>query len=231
MIKSKSLFRKLLVQLNLAIILGCFIGAYYPMYSQSSEGLRYDTELWSEISLSKEISKRLDADLSFNFRHQDTFHQLKSKFYQAGIKYDIFNFMTAGIKFRYYLTGPKPVSAVRWAPEITLKHKIGPIQGRLRNRFQSQLEDEAIENTWRCMVKFRYKKSKAWLIPGISYETFYHLNPGVNNFVKNRALLELNVKLDKIHSIAIDIGAQQEMNVKKPQFDNIIALSYSMRIP
>ena len=63
------------------------------MYSQSKDELRYDIELWSEISVSKKISKKLDFDLGFNFRYQDSIRQFKSKFYQSSVKYDLFSFI------------------------------------------------------------------------------------------------------------------------------------------
>lgn len=238
MLRSKKLVFKFLNFLNskgralkLAFVLCLNMFIWNGIFSQSNNELRYDTELWSEISVSKKISKKLDFDLGFNFRYQDSFQQLKSKFYQSGVKYDLFRFMTIGLKFRYYLVGPDPNDAFRWTPEITLKHKLGPVQARLRNRYQRQFDEEYVENTWRCMLKLRYKEKNAWLVPAISYETFYQLSPNIEQLVKNRVLLHLSVKFDKMHSFSIDTGVQQEINVNKRQFDRIISLNYSMQLP
>lgn len=207
------------------LVLGLLLS--FNALTQSKEGLRYDIELWTEVGIKKKLNDNLSFQVDYAHRFQDTFQTVKNRFFNLNAEYDINKEIEIGLAYRIFLKDENGFAGRRWMPQVNIE----PNTGKLRFRGRSRMDIENNEEgnwikTWRNQIRIKYNPESFFITPSFTYELFHHLGKIQFGSYKNRAMISFEIDLNKMHELEFSVGAQQEWNVRKPQFDEIFSLSY-----
>jgi hypothetical protein len=215
------------VFVSAGIVLTLCLFSFCKLEAQSKDGLRYDIEIWTALGVKKELLKNFSVQLDYAHRFQDTLKAVKTRFFNVGVEYKLSDEIEIGLTYRLFLKDENGFAAKRWMPQISFEPQIGRWRFRCRSRLDIENNEEGNwQKAWRNQFRFKYKPKSFFITPSLSYELFYGVGIVQAGSYKNRLMFSLEMELTKRQEIELEIGAQQEWNVRKPQFDEIFSISY-----
>lgn len=175
------------------------------LFSTISFAQKSDLQLWTGVSLSKKINKKLGVDLNLESRLDNNISQVGQYFAEATADYKLFPFLKAEVDYRYVFRNPaeNPTQNQRvsgmliFSKELSKKSEL-----KFRTLYQYEAEPTAelgSEQFWRNRLELEHKLSKKWnssLKGELWYDTIdrkafdrYRITAGVDyEFVKNNVV-------------------------------------------
>ncbi len=205
----------------------------------SSNGLFAQTKdfgVWTNLSLEKNLSTRLNFTLTESVRFDENASQLSQHLTSLSGSYKITKKLSFSTTLRYAQKFKYDESInlkSRFQIGFLYKIKIKNLGINLEERFQSQLTNvkraenwEIPSNYFRSRITIKYDLKKK-IEPFFSTELFY--NVGIN-FDNLRSRLGIEYEIDKFQSFKVFYMIDKEFNVKNPSTNYILGLGYKFSL-
>ncbi len=205
------------------LVLVCSILIVFSAYGQSES-----SELWSGYTLKFKINKKWRAELEQQIRATDQLQGIRSAFAEMGVRYKITDYLNLKPQLRYSVNnGQRNEFRFSLDANVEWNFKEWNLRPKYRFRFQNTTVDYTGENKTllRNQFELSYNLSRP-VDPYVEYENFYRLN--LKNEVRNhRYTFGLEWKLNKDIDLKTFIRADREVNIKRPDKQNILGLELS----
>jgi len=181
--------------------------------------------LWTNISVEKEVIKNLELSLEEEARFSSSSFQLDRLITEinASYKFNKYYNLGAGYRFTYYTKG---VIGSRFTLSNKVKYKLADFTLNYRLNFQTDIKtNDAIYYKIRNRIGVGYKINKKWSTE-IKGELFYSMYNYGNLWDRYRISYGLDYKINKHHKINPNMMFQQEFNVAAPEKDFIFSIKY-----
>lgn len=203
-------------------------------------GQTEDFNLWTSITIEKELVKNLEFGIELENRMRDNLNSRDETLADFGISYSYKSF-SAG--FIYRVTNVDKVKGgnvignrLTW--QLGYDQDIKRFKLDLRARYQKHYEalyssedGYLSENFIRSRIKLRYNIKGIPLEPFVSYESFLRLNVVTPKLIeKERYSLGANYKINKDNTVGVTFHVQPEKNVPEPKLNYILALNYKLEL-
>ena len=200
------------------LILLLFVCLFNATYAQDSILVR-DFESWNGISLKKSfLEKKLDLQLSQEFRFNNNSSRLNNYFTEIGADYEIIKGLEAGLGYRFIRNNTKNgyVNEQRFNADLSYKHKVNRLTLGYRFRYQNRNEigvskeegDDPISK-YRFRLKTVYNIKNWKLDPYISTEVFYATETSRVNYVPTITVVENIAGFEKLR---FTLGTSYKIN-------------------
>ena len=163
-------------------------------YGQDSTAVS-DFELWSGLSVKKSfLDKKLDLELTQEFRFDDNSTRLDNFFTELGGSYEIIKGLSAGVGYRFIrnVKNSGSINENRFNIDVQYKHKVDRLKLDYRFRYQNRRElgvsredGNYPTSKYRLRLKANYNIKNWKLDPYISAEGFYALETNSFNYVES----------------------------------------------
>lgn len=211
--------------LRVSFLLLLFSGSTVLFAQDGEEGT--DTELWAGATLKVKVHKDLKVELEQQFRFDDGISAFDNAFSELSLRYNLNKYFKLKGSFRY---SARNMDRNRKRYSLYLYYnwdkKKFPVSFQYRAGFQNDTEvwtDQQITFA-RNRIKLEYKNFKS-ITPFIAYEAFYRFNYR-NEFRTSRYTGGLSWDIHPNLSTNIFYRIEQEINVKRPERQNIIGLMF-----
>ncbi len=185
---------------------------------------------WTNISLTKNINKKLSLSFSPEVRFTEQF-KVDEYFFETGLEYKLFKFLNIGGNYRYIVNERETKSTEyfgRLALDLTGKYSLKKLEFQLRTRYCQYNDFDADEDSndpyLRYRLKLKYNISKLKIKPSIAMELFQQLND--NEITKTRTTVGLDYKINKTQKIGVKYLIQNYLN--EDYLKNILSLEYKI---
>lgn len=186
--------------------------------------------IWTSFEIKKDITDRLSAFVAPQVRFAEQF-EVDEYFIQAGVEYELFNFLEIGGNYRYLInerTNKSTEYFHRMAFDLVGKHDINRFGVQLRTRYTNydELDDNEGFNdaTMRYRLKSDYDIPNSRFKPSVGFELFHQIQDKEIN--KIRYMAELAYKINKVHDIAV--GYLMHAYPNQDRRTNILTLEYQI---
>lgn len=205
----------------------------------SAEAQVKDAGLWANVNIEKNITQRFAANFNQEFRFNENVSELGSFFSELGLAFKIKPNLSISANYRYInrrQLNDMYVTRSRYYTDLNFKPRIKKFTLGLRARFQSQYDKDIFtteellipSNYVRGRVSLKYNTEKRWK-PFLAAETWYSLNnPKGNNVDNYRFSGGFDYELNKYSSLQLSYLHNREINVRRPNYDYITAISYNL---
>ncbi len=213
----------------LQIFIGCLLLSGIPTLS-------YAQEVWTGVTLRVKPLKRVNVDLEQQFRFEDGFSSLYSRFTELGIGYDLTKRLEIGAAYRHTdrSTGER-VDDDRRRISAEASYTFGSDETAFtlayRLRYQSaqtRSEEGERDDYIRNRLALDYNLTKR-VQPYVTTELFYKLNQ-VNMTRAFWFTMGLKSSIGKSFGINTFYRVEKELNKKRPQNNHIIGLMLTYRL-
>jgi hypothetical protein len=195
-----------------------------------------DLQLWTGVSLSKKINKKLGVDLNLESRLDNNISQVGQYFAEATIDYKVLPFLKAEVDYRYVFRDPSenPSQDQRisgmliFSKELSKKSEL-----KFRTLYQYKADQDAelgSEQFWRNRLELEHKLSKKWdssLKGELWYDTIDR-----KAFDQFRFTLSVNYEFIKNNNLQIFTAFQRELNrnnIENVDIDYITGVRYKLK--
>ncbi len=186
---------------------------------------------WFEMSVSKDITKKLELDIATEIRFNEGF-ELNEYFLESGLEYKFSKYFSLGGNYRLGNNFNKKGES-QWYGRFAFDAKTGyewkKLGTQLRVRYTNAddfSDDDAKINYLRYKFKLDYSLKKLDLKPYLSYELYQNLDD--KEFNKSRYEASLEYKINKHHRI----GAYYRINdyFTDDESVKIIGFTYKLKL-
>ncbi len=185
---------------------------------------------WANISLTKNINKKLSISISPEVRFKEQFI-VDEYFIEAGLDYKIFKFLYVGGNYRYIVNERETKSTEyfgRIALDVTGEYSLKKFDIQLRTRYcqynDFDTEDDSNDPLLRYRLKLKYNISKSRITPVVALELFHQLND--NEISKTRTTFGLDYKINKVQKIGVKYLVQNYLD--EDYLKKILSLEYKI---
>ncbi len=204
------------------------------LYVNISIAQNKDTELWSELDLTYNISERTSLTLEQQARFDDNISAYNFTYTEIGLKIGLSDGIALSGKYRYSFieqegTGSAIDEYDRYMYSFDLFAKTGlsryPVEFTYRGRLQESRE-KTTDNEY-SFIRNRFRLKYKWdlpVFPYITYESFFRLNK-LNRFDRNRYTTGFDWKIAEKLNLLTFYRLQKEIKCTDPRIQNIIGLS------
>lgn len=198
------------------------------------------SQLWTEVGVSKKVSKKLNLSLGLTNRFGET--GLTTIFSQFSVKYSLTNWLRPSIDYRLvsfqqkngsYLTNNRINTNIQFSKDLRrLNFKL-----RLRyqysfSKFNQSNYDPEFDLAYRIKPSISYDLNNCILSPVISADYFYNPINSVlgNRFTKVRYFIGTAFELDGPHELTIGYIYDRQINLPDPLQRNIVSITYNYKL-
>jgi hypothetical protein len=197
-----------------------------------------DAGLWTSITADYNFSMELSAQLNQEFRFNENISELGSYFTEVGVMYKFLD-RKLRTSFNYRFANKRRLDDSyskrhRYNIDIAYREKAGPLALTFRTRFQSQYrnvlssDDGRIPtNYWRNRIGLKMDLDKKYR-PYFGAELFTDIAERVNDNI--RFTFGVDYELNKIHNLSFFWMHQREFNVRRPVYDYVFGIGYSINV-
>jgi hypothetical protein len=216
--------RKLLATILLAIL--CF-GVQTSCYAQ---------EVWTGFTLRVKPTKRITTEIEQQFRFQNNFATLYSRFTEVGVGYDITSRLNVHAAYRHTdRTAIDRVDDDRRRVSVEASYTVGSDETAFtlayRLRYQSAQQRSGEENRddyIRNRLALTYNLTKRTQ-PYVTSEVFYKM--ALANEIRAYWLtMGLKTKIGKSFGLTTFYRIEKELNIKRPQTNLIVGAMLAYRL-
>jgi hypothetical protein len=203
-------------------ILFCLQGLYGTSWSQSA-----DMELWNDIQLRYQVTKRLNIDIENGLRLQDNARQFKTYYADALLGYKLHKYLKLHAGYRFVQA--RQSYRHRFYAGVSLPFKLNKrwkFEARLRYQFEQQ-SDLDRENILRTRVEMAYNPKKIPFDIFASVELFTGLD-GRLALQRDRWLLGLDWPFHKHMNLKIYAATQFARGEDEPEYQQIFGTSFTV---
>ena len=219
-----------IIHINLVLLFLMSLGNY-------SFGQYKDFNLWTSISVQKELIKNLDLEIEIENRFRNNMMTRDQSFADIGIEYSIKN-LSASLIYRFSNVNDLESGykfANRFTYQIQYSREVKRFEMSLRGRYQNHYvnyfssEDGTIpQNHLRTRVKLLYNIKGIPIDPFLSYESFVQLNYNEPRLIdKERFSIGANYKINKDNTFGVVFHIQPQSNIPDPETAYILGVKYS----
>tara|TARA_R110002050_G_scaffold111014_1_gene223982 strand:- start:54214 stop:54891 length:678 start_codon:yes stop_codon:yes gene_type:complete len=201
-----------------------------PFRALAQEEAETEWNIWTSFEIKKDITDRLSAFVAPQVRFAEQF-EVDEYFIQAGVEYELFNFLDIAGNYRYLInerTNKSTEYFHRIAFDLVGKHDVKRLGLQLRTRYSNydELDDNEGFNdaTMRYRLKSDYDIQNSRFKPSIGVEFFHQLQDREIN--KIRYIAEVAYKIDKVHDISVSYLLHAYPN--QDRRTNILTLDYQI---
>ncbi len=204
------------------------------LYVNISIAQNKDTELWSELDLTYNISEKTSLTLEQQIRFNENITAYNFTYTEIGLKVSLSDKIAISGKYRYSFikqegTGSAIDEYDRYRYSFDLFANTGlsdhPLEFAYRGRLQ-EAREKTTDNEY-SFIRNRFRLKYKWELPAypyLSYESFFRLN-NVNSFDRNRYTAGFDWKIVEKLNILTFYRLQKEIKSTDPRIQNIIGLS------
>ena len=196
----------------------------------------YAQEVWTGATLRVKPTKRVTAEVEQQFRFQNNFATLYSRFVELGLGYDITSRLNVHVAYRHTdRTDEERIDDDRRRISAEASYNIGSDETAFvlsyRLRYQSAQATSGEENRddyIRNRLALEYNLTKR-VQPYVTTETFYKLAPA-NETRAFWLTMGLKSKIGKSIGLNTFYRIEKEQNVKRPQTNLIVGVMLTYRL-
>lgn len=197
-------------------------------------------QLWTDISLSKKVSKKINFSLGLTNRFGE--FGLTTVFSQFSVKYSPTNWLRPSIDYRLVTSqernGNYPINH-RINTNIQLSKNLKRFNFQLRLRHQYSFSifnqsnyDPEFDLAYRIKPSISYDINNCFLSPLISVDYFYNplYSSYGNRFTKARYFIGTAFELDGPHELTIGYIYDRQINLPNPLQRHIASVDYNYKL-
>ncbi|NRA13835.1 MAG: DUF2490 domain-containing protein [Crocinitomicaceae bacterium] len=195
------------------------------LFGQANEELTTKNDFWTGVSFKYKLNKKIAFNLDNQVRITDNLNEIRSTFFEFGVKYKFNKYFSARAQHRYIIRS-KERHVNRFTLDATGRWKLKPVKLELSYRFRIQHGAVTFTKEPSSFIRNRFqaryslfKKMKVFA----RYESFYQFNDK-NRFRQNLFAAGLYLKVNKQLDLSIFYRFDQKINTKNPERRNIIAV-------
>jgi len=221
--------RLLFLNIFFIIILGGF-----PLGMSAQEN---DFQVWTDLSVNKELNKKLDLTFEQNLRYGNNVTELSKSYSNLSAGYSVTNFLKLSFMYRFVLRNKTDYFAKghSFAFDAALKHKFNHVKFSMRNRLMYKYSEilssdygKIPDRYYRTKLGMVYNIRKFPLSPSVSVESFLLIPKGdPATFDAIRTSFGLDYPISKHHEIEAYWLNEWGLNAESGINDFILGLSYS----
>ncbi len=190
-----------------------------------------DAELWTGISISKKITKKISANLEEQVRINNNISSVKSVFTDLGVSCRLNKSLKISGNYRFINRGRN--NGVYWIShrfyaDLRYTYKAKPLIFIYRNRFYTEVGQEENgfirENNERNKLEIKIDLDRRFM-PFIASELYYFVEKAVFNKIRYTVGIDYNLK--NRNELSLFYRIQREMNVTNPDYSYIIGVRFS----
>jgi hypothetical protein len=198
------------------------------------------SQLWTEVGVSKKVSKKLKLSLGLTNRFGET--GLTTTFSQFSVKYFLTNWLRPSIDYRLVSSQQKNGSYLtnnRINTNIQFSKDIKRLSFKLRLRYQYSFSkfnqsnyDPEFDLAYRFRPSMSYDINNSIISPTMSVEYFYNPENSAlgNRFTKTRYILGFDLELEGAHELTFAYILDQQINLPDPLQKHIFSISYNYKL-
>ncbi|MBN2519607.1 MAG: DUF2490 domain-containing protein [Bacteroidales bacterium] len=186
-----------------------------------------DFQLWSGISIEKEVFNNMSISLEEEVRFVENATYLAKYYTDIGVKYDITRMVNFSVNYRYINEKDydSPFSSEnRFYSDLSFKQSINRLKISFRTRYQFRCISEKEFNMGESAAKYNRNKLSAEynisnfpISPYISSECFYKIDFSKGSkFDKIRNEIGFEYRLNKYNQIELSYTIQNDLNQANP---------------
>lgn len=194
-------------------------------------GQTNDAELWTGLSISKKITKKISANLEEQVRINDNISSGKSVFTDLGVSCRFNKSLKISGNYRFINRGRNNGAywiSHRFYADLRYTYKTKPLIFSYRNRFYTEIGQEENglirENYERNKLELKFDLDKRFR-PFIASELYYFVEKAVFNKVRYTAGIDFNLK--NRNELTLFYRIQRKMNETNPDYSYIIGVGFS----
>ncbi len=202
----------------------------FSLVTSYVSGQENEWNSWTNISLTKNINKKLSVSFSPEVRFTEQF-KVDEYFFEAGLDYKLFKFLYVGGSYRYIVNERETKSTEyfgRYSLDVTGEYSLKKLDIQLRTRYcqynDFDAEDDSNDPFLRYRLKLKYNISKSRITPIVAMELFHQLND--NEINKTRTTFGLDYKINKAQKIGVKYLVQNYLD--EDYLKNILSLEYKI---
>jgi hypothetical protein len=196
-----------------------------------------DTQLWMSVQLEKKLTPDLRIEFTEEVRLNENITEVGTVYSDLGISYRFWKRFRLGASYRFSLNRRLDDTYERrhsWYADASYREKLKPIILILRLRYQSRYakfftsEKAGLpKNHLRTKLTIKYDLKKKFE-PYIFAETYFRTGvPASQSFDQLRLCAGIEYTFNRMHMIDLHYLFCREYNVKNPETDYVIGISYS----
>jgi len=216
----------LLVQCLKFVMLGVLLSSSTQLLGQTT-----DTELWTGGTFKLKVNKSFRIEIEEQLRFNQEVSNFKYAFAEFGTRYKVNKHFSLKGNFRY-VTRPNKNNKTRVSLDAYYRwnKKKFPLSFVYRARIQNTRENVTAKSAayLRNKLSIGYNLSKL-VDPSIAYELYFRFN-GKNEFRVTRLTASLDWRLGKNTDLSTFYRIQNDINIKRPDRQNIFGLSFSHQV-
>ena len=193
----------------------------------AQESTRNVNELWTGFSLKYKLDKKYTFSLEQQTRTTDNLNNIKSNFFELGVKRKFNKVLSAKFQYRYTIRSEKR-NVNRFSLDGNAKWKLKKPNLSLNYRMRMQHSNVVYTGEPFTFLrnKFQVEYNLSKLVdPYAGYEMFFLFQE--NEPAVNRYTIGLNWRLNKELELKSFLRIDKELNKKKPEQQNVFALLLS----
>ncbi|NVO18079.1 MAG: DUF2490 domain-containing protein [Bacteroidetes bacterium] len=196
-----------------------------------------DFQLWTDISVSKELSKKWDLSFEQNLRFGNNVTRLDKSYSNISVGFNPADFLKLALMYRFVIKDQEDYYGLGHtvAFDATLKHKFNRLKLSMRNRFLLKYSEVLAKDDgkipdryYRTKVEVTYNVKKFPVDPYFSIETFLNCPRGEHPyFDAMRTSVGAEYSLSKRKSVTLYWLNEWGLNDQLGMNDYVLGLSYS----
>lgn len=196
-----------------------------------------DAQLWMSVKLEKKLTPALAIEFTEEVRLDENITEVGTIYSDLGISYRFWKRFKIGASYRYSLKrrlDDTYEARHSWYAEGSYREKIKPVILVFRLRYQSRYAEsftsekaEVPKNHLRTKLTVKYDLDKKFE-PYVYAETYFRTGvPASQSFDELRLCGGIEYAFNRMHMIDLHYIFSRAYNVKNPETDYIIGISYS----
>jgi len=208
----------------------------------SAKNTETDTELWTGLDFSKEITKKVSLSFAYQTRLRENISIIRSNFGQIGLSFPLLKNnkkLKAATSLRVNRT-----ESVKWIirPIIDIGYSLFKndfVSINYRIRFQKDFENRASESSknfiffnelyWRNRLVIEYRDFKDFE-PFIGFALFKNIERQYITIDQFRFITGFSYKVNKKHSLKLSYIYREKFNIKNHGVNHIISAKFYFEI-
>ena len=211
------------------------------LFSAAAAGQDTDYGIWYEAKAEKKIWKDLRFDLEASIRTNEEARKIEKFYIEPGFRYKFNEYLNAGIYYRFIDQKEKDGKLYprhRWFLQVkgtapSMARFTFGVRYRIQQQFKTYIDDpEDEEPQWYQRIRFEldYDVKGVPLKPYINAEMHTQLfSPNEFFADKWRSMIGIEYTLNKKHTFGIEY-IYNDSRVTKPPYENILGLTYSVKL-
>jgi len=199
-----------------------------------------DLQLWTGISLDKNINKKWELCFNEDIRFRKNMSQIYEINNNIGVNYELNKYFSGGINYRFIIEHKRSGSYEylhRYHVEAKVSQRWNKWKAQYRARYQNK-DDQYFfdESVFDPVHAIRNRISVAYdpeMFPAESFlegEIYYKIKTDLSNFSKVRVTAGMEFEIAKNNEIEVYYRIDRDINVDHPQTVYIVGLEFKFEL-